>query len=124
MFFFLNTGGDCSYLFRLQASSNVKLYRCLENSTETNHSVARVGRYSSFALSLSLSLAHLFVLQCCLHRRPVLHLLGEAAVPGAGHVLLLHRRPDANGGRLLVLHHVCEACGTQPKGAESKERER
>lgn len=39
-------------------------------------------------------------------------------------MLLLHGRPDANGGRLLVLHHVCEACGTQPKGAESKERER
>lgn len=49
------------------------------------------------------------MLQGSLHRGPVLHLLGEATIPGAGRVLLLHGGPDATHGRLLVLQHVCEA---------------
>lgn len=55
------------------------------------------------------------MLQGSLHRGPVLHLLGEATIPGAGRVLLLHGGPDATHGRLLVLQHVCEACGTEQK---------
>ncbi len=63
------------------------------------------------------------MLQGSLHRGPVLHLLSKPAVPRTGHVLLLHGRPDATHCRLLVLQHVCEACGTQQK-KEGRERER
>lgn len=68
-------------------------------------------------------ITYLFVLQGSLHRGPVLHLLSESAVACAGHVLLLHGRPDATHCRLLILQHVCEAFGIQQK-KEGRERER
>lgn len=62
------------------------------------------------------------MLQGSLHRGPVLHLLSEPAVARTGHVLLLHGRPDATRCRLLVLQHVCEACGTTEGGDRERER--
>lgn len=60
-------------------------------------------------LSMSDICSHLLVIQCSLHRRPVLHLLGQPAVAGTGHMLLLHGSSNAHRIGLLVLQHVSEA---------------
>lgn len=53
--------------------------------------------------------AHLLVIQSCLHRRPVLHLLGQPTIAGASQMLLLHGGSNAYRSGLLVLQHVSEA---------------
>lgn len=53
--------------------------------------------------------AHLLVIQSGLHRRPVLHLLGQPTIAGASQMLLLHGGSNAYRSGLLVLQHVSEA---------------
>lgn len=49
------------------------------------------------------------MVQSCLHRGPVLHLLGQPAIAGTSQMLLLHGGSNANRCGLLVLQHVSEA---------------
>lgn len=65
---------------------------------------------------LNLHPAHLFEFQSGLHRGPVLHLLGQPSVPGAGQLLLLHGGPDIHRHRLFVLQHVSEASRSNKTG--------
>lgn len=64
---------------------------------------------------------HLLLIESSLHRRPVLHLLGEPAVSGASQMLLLHGGPNAHRCGLLVLQHVSEASDVGGKRRRSKE---
>lgn len=49
------------------------------------------------------------MIQSSLHRRTVLHLLGQPAVAGTSQMLLLHGGSNAYCCGLLVLQHVSEA---------------
>lgn len=49
------------------------------------------------------------MIQSGLHRRPVLHLLGQPTIAGASQMLLLHGGSNAYRSGLLVLQHVSEA---------------
>lgn len=60
-------------------------------------------------LNQILTSPHLLVIQSSLHRRPVLHLLGQPAITGTGQMLLLHGGSNAYRSGLLVLQHVSEA---------------
>lgn len=65
---------------------------------------------------------HLLVVQSGLHRRPVLHLLGQPAIAGTGQMLLLHGGSNAYCSGLLVLQHVSEALevGGKKEGGSKK----
>lgn len=62
------------------------------------------------------------MVQCSLHRGPVLHLLGKPAVAGTSQMLLLHGGSNAYHRGLLVLQHVSEASEVGGKKREEVKR--
>lgn len=68
-----------------------------------------------------LLVAHLLVTERRLHRGPVLHLLGQPPIAGAGQMLLLHGGPYAYRCGLLVLQHISEAWEVRGREGRSKD---